>query len=181
MQRLSFFQVNIVSELVQNGVGFRAFTWGCRALRVGGGCRGPSGRSCSSLMECLKCWSVWWCCCLGSEGRSAVCEWEYAWEMRDGYREWHIENLEFRQLVRHHLLSSGCVAEQLIREMSSVMYASFLSALTGAFGETGCGALHSDLTLRLGTLITQYKNSSVVTITYQTMHKSLILGYYYCY
>lgn len=58
---------------------FLWFTWGCRALMVEGGCRGPWGRSCSSSTECLKCWSVWGCCCWGSEGRLAVCEWECVW------------------------------------------------------------------------------------------------------
>lgn len=51
-------------------------------------------------------------------------------------------------MVRHHLLSSGCVAEQLIREMSSVMYVPLLSALTGALRETG----HPALLLRFGKL-----------------------------
>lgn len=132
---------------------------------VEGGCRGPWGRSCSSSMECLTCWSVWGCCCWGSEGRSAVCEWECVSRRGvtvrqrrggeregEGYREWHIENLDFRQLVRQHLLSSSCVAEQLIREMSSVMYGSFLSALTGSLSEVGCCAGRPALTPRLGHL-----------------------------
>lgn len=79
LHRLSWVVWEWTCQREQNSECFWGFTWGCRAPTVEGGCRGPSERSCSSWTGCLKCWLVWWYCCLGSGGRSAVCEREYVW------------------------------------------------------------------------------------------------------
>ena len=103
---------------------------------------------------------------------------EDRWRGKDAHMcEWHIENLDFRQLVRHRLLSSGCPCPW--NEQCEVR---FLSALTGALGETDGRPGHSAHPLRLANIPHSLHRTRIVVSFHHfpspLRYETLIPGYY---